>query len=927
MNKPAFPERSRRTKLLLSVFVVLFLIVCPSHGWESVTPQQAGMDESRLERARDYALTGGGSGCIIRGGKLVMSWGDQARRYDLKSTTKSIGVTALGLAIKDGLMNLDDKAQLYFSDIGIPPNAGDEQLGDIKIWHLATHTAGFDKPGGFEPLIFDPGSTWAYTDGGANWLADCLTLVYKQDLRDLMFDRFFSKLGITDNDLTWRNNSYRSDTIEGVKRREFGSGISANVDAMAKIGYLYLRRGRWEGQQILQENFIDMVRKPFPEISGLPVHNRSQYLNASDHYGLLWWNNGDGTLENVPTDAYWSWGLYDSLIVVIPSLDIVVARAGSGWRSGWDGNYNVLKPFLDPICQSVTNNAPYPPSAVITSLIWDDTSTIVHQALGSDNWPITWADDGEQYTAYGDGWGFDPRVPGKLSLGLANVIGDPPGTGINIRSSSGEQIGDGRSGRKASGMLMVNGILYMLVRNADNNGRQSQIAWSPDYGLTWTWSSWKFAELGYPCFLNFGRNYTGARDGYVYVYSPDTPSAYNETDTVVLARVPIESITDRDAFEFYSDLDAGGNPLWTDDINQRRAVFIFPGGCNRIDVTYNSPLGRYLLVMRSRAQAGGIEQFSIYDAPEPWGPWTTVFYTEDWDVDPGESEHIPVKWISADGKICHLVFAGSDSFAVRRFTLTALPEQKTPDFTGNAFVDFRDFHRMARDWLQKKIETDIAPEPLGDDIVNWKDFAVFADSWLKEMGLIAHWRLDETKGLVAHDNVGSYDGNLNGNPVWQPAEGQLDGAIELKGLADYISAPFVLDPSAGRFSAFAWVSGGAPGQVIISQKDGANWLMADPAEGKLMTSLSRLSIGRIKEPPLSSDFLIIDGAWHRIGVVWNTSERILYADDIEVARDAQPSIAGATGGLYLGADKNLEPGGFFSGLIDDVRIYSLSVVP
>jgi hypothetical protein len=197
---------------------------------------------------------------------------------------------------------------------------------------------------------------------------------------------------------------------------------------------------------------------------------------------------------------------------------------------------------------------PYPMSAVITKLTWADATTIVHQATGSDNWPITWADDGQQYTAYGDGWGFDPKVPSKLSLGLARVSGGPPGTGTNIRSASGEQKGDGRSGEKASGMLMVEGTLYMLVRNANNNGEQSQLAWSSDYAVTWTWSSWKLAELGYPCFLNFGRNYAGARDDYVYVYSPDTPSAYNETDTIVLARVPKQSVTIKTAYEFFSGL-------------------------------------------------------------------------------------------------------------------------------------------------------------------------------------------------------------------------------------------------------------------------------------------------------------------------------------------------------------------------------------
>jgi len=517
-------------------------------------------------------------------------------------------------------------------------------------------------------------------------------------------------------------------------------------------------------------------------------------------------------------------------------------------------------------------------------------------------------------------------VPEKLSVGFCKVSGGPPGTGVNIRSATGELKGDGRSGKKASGMLMVNGTLYMLVRNADNNGRQSQLAWSPDHGVTWTWSTWKFAELGYPCFLNFGRNYNGARDGYVYMYSPDTPSAYDETDTVVLARVPIESIADRSGYEFFAGFDTEGNPVWSGDISQRMPAFTFAGGCNRIDVTYNAPLGRYLLVMRSRAQAGGIDQFSIYDAPEPWGPWTTVFYTENWDVDPGESSHIPAKWISTDGKTCHLVFAGDDSFAVRKFTLTA-SAQKSPDFTGDAFVDYRDFQLMAQDWLGSSAAVDITPAPLGDSVVDWKDFAVFADYWLQDMGLIAHWRLDETDGIIAYDSAGGHDGRLNGNPAWRPAAGQVAGTLAFDGVDDYVAAPFVLDPAAGAFSIFAWIKGGTPGQVMISQTAGANWLMADGLEGKLMTALSRPSGGRAGAPPLVSEFVITDDAWHRIGLVWDGVERILYLDDVEAARDEQPSIADATGGLHIGAGRNLEPGSFFAGMVDDVRMYNLTVTP
>ena len=58
-----------------------------------------------------------------------------------------------------------------------------------------------------------------------------------------------------------------------------------------------------------------------------------------------------------------------------------------------------------------------------------------------------------------------------------------------------------------------------------------------------------------------------------------------------------------------------------------------------------------------------------YDAPEPWGPWTTAYFTDIWDVGPGETNSFPTKWMSVDGKTLHLVFSGDDSLSVRKVVL------------------------------------------------------------------------------------------------------------------------------------------------------------------------------------------------------------------------------------------------------------------
>ena len=279
------------------------------------------------------------------------------------------------------------------------------------------------------------------------------------------------------------------------------------------------------------------------------------------------------------------------------------------------------------------------------------------------------------YTAYGDGWGFTPRTPQKLSLGVAVVSGGPDNwRGTNIRSPSVEQTGDGRAGRKASGMLMVDGVLYMLVRNAGN----SQLAWSADHGRSWAWCEWRFtAGFGCPTFLNAGRNYADARDDFVYVYSLDADTAYDRADHMVLARVPRDRIRERDAYRFYGGRDGGGPPRWHTDIAARQAVFANSGRCYRSSVTYNPGLKRYLWCQTG---AGDQPRFEgglvIYDAPEPWGPWTTAYSTEHWDVGPGETSSLPCKWMSADGRTVHLVFSGDDCFAVRRAVLLPTPEQK-----------------------------------------------------------------------------------------------------------------------------------------------------------------------------------------------------------------------------------------------------------
>jgi hypothetical protein len=243
-------------------------------------------------------------------------------------------------------------------------------------------------------------------------------------------------------------------------------------------------------------------------------------------------------------------------------------------------------------------------------------------------------------------------------------------------------------------------------------------------------------------------------------------------------------------------------------------------------------------------------------------------------------------------------------------------------------VDIQDLLRLIESWGKDDPAVDMGPMPWGDGKVDEKNLEVLMSYWGQEvlpLGLVAYWKLDEAEGTSAVDSVGANHGTLLGNPTWQPAGGQVKGALLLDGTDDAVSIPSILNPAKGPFSVFLWVKGGAPGQVLLSQIGGANWLRAAPTTGKLQTELNEP--GRNASKHLQSPVVITDSAWHRVGMVWDGVNRVLYVDDVEVVRGTLTGLPASTNGLYLGAGSKLDPGTLWSGLIDDVRIYDRAVKP
>jgi Tol biopolymer transport system component len=280
--------------------------------------------------------------------------------------------------------------------------------------------------------------------------------------------------------------------------------------------------------------------------------------------------------------------------------------------------------------------------------------------------------------------------------------------------------------------------------------------------------------------------------------------------------------------------------------------------------------------------------------------------------------------VSADGST--LYFRYSQTGRYQGGDIWQVPIIPIVDFNGDGIVDVADMCIMVDHWGENYSYCDIGPTPLGDGVIDTQDLVVLSEYIFEDINdptLVTHWALDEAEGMVVADSAGDNGGYALGEPVWQPNGGLVDGALQLDGVDDYVITGAALNPTEGPFSVLAWISDGAPGQVVISQQGAANMLMVD-AEGNLMTELQGTDRSA---SPLQSQAIITDGQWHRIGFVWDGTNRILYVDDVAVAHDIQQDLGGSESGLYIGTGKAMEAGTYFSGLIDDVRIYNRAIIP
>ncbi len=360
---------------------------------------------------------------------------------------------------------------------------------------------------------------------------------------------------------------------------------------------------------------------------------------------------------------------------------------------------------------------PYPRSTYITDVVFDRHR--YHTGEG-DMWPLTWGADDNIYAAAGDNrsspmnfWRVSQpkdhwNPSGAMQADALNYQNRWVTDEIdNLPLDPGVYCTDPRvdrhMGLKPAGLLDIDGTLYFAVETQNYGtdptfNRQTNIqGWiitTTNYGKTWnreaTPQSFFTGRLASCHFLQYGRGYAEARDEFVYAYFPAADGGYSywtNGDYMLLGRVPKEQILVRAAWEFYTSQDSIGRPLWTRDEAGAQPVFRHDKMTGEDHVCYDKHIDRYLLgnysfvdaELRPRPYHQGTwpestdrSQLTLYEAPEPWGPWSLFHQDDNWGTYGDYQPNFPTKWMMDDGRTLFMVSAGSwddYNFTVQRLTL------------------------------------------------------------------------------------------------------------------------------------------------------------------------------------------------------------------------------------------------------------------
>jgi CubicO group peptidase (beta-lactamase class C family) len=299
------------------------------------------MDRQILTDAFRYAMGQGSKAVlVIRNGYIVGEWYGPGWTQESVQTgfsiAKSFSSALVGMLIEDGVFTgLDQPVSQFITEWQ------DGKHDTVTVRNLLSMNSGLywdpindyiilpTRPdqNSFAvglPMADIPGATWVYNNSACQVVSELILRATGMQAANYAAYRLASKIGM------W-NADWLTDMVGNTLTYQ---SVIASAREFAKFGYLFLRGGVWDGEQILSSDWVEEST------------TRSQVLNP--FYGYLWWCNTGGLMwTDVPADAYAAMGFQEKKIYVVPSLDLVAVRLGDAAVT-WSDNY-----FLGGVCSSV----------------------------------------------------------------------------------------------------------------------------------------------------------------------------------------------------------------------------------------------------------------------------------------------------------------------------------------------------------------------------------------------------------------------------------------------------------------------------------------------------------------------------------------------------------------------------------------------
>jgi CubicO group peptidase (beta-lactamase class C family) len=326
----------------------------PGNAWQQLaSPEQSGWSAQGLAAVGDYLdQIGSSSAMVVQHGVIVKAWGDTEVRSNLHSCRKSLLDALIGIAVAQGKINLDDT----LGTLGIddePPSLNEvekqatvRQLLEARsgVYHAAAYETKHMAAERPSRGSHRPGEFWYYN----NWDFNTLGYIYEHATGLRIFDAFERQIAkpIGMQDFVSSNGHY--ETISASRFPAYVFDMSARD--FARFALLYLRGGRWNGVQVVPEDWVKTSTHPTSDA-------------PSGGYGYLWWTgaSASGAPASIvfPRDSFWAEGHLGQYAVVLPSLDLVIVnRVVDGRRGERVAQISVSKRQVAHLVELVVSAAP-----------------------------------------------------------------------------------------------------------------------------------------------------------------------------------------------------------------------------------------------------------------------------------------------------------------------------------------------------------------------------------------------------------------------------------------------------------------------------------------------------------------------------------------------------------------------------------------